>query len=231
MNQDEDKKEHFVPIPSSLLPRTKSPASEHLSNAEVDMSTSVTLHMSTHGQDEPSFSLPCWISDDVNDHIPRISYETLLLVLQGKYEKEFEKQILVDCRFNYEYEGGHIHGAVRYADKHILSTELLGHSINRRTLLIFYCEFSIYRAPLMASHIRSEDRKANKENWPKLSFPDTYILDGGYKAFFVKNPHKCSPQGYVKMSDIRYQDICEHALGRLRSTKTSRRATTPRALD
>jgi M-phase inducer tyrosine phosphatase len=231
MDKHEDKKEHVARMPSSLSPEMKSPASEHLPNAEVDMFTSVTLHMSTHSQNEPKMSLPYWMSDDANDRIPRISYETLLLVLQGKYETVFENQVLVDCRFNYEYEGGHIDGAIRYADKHVLSTQLLGHSIRKRTLLIFYCEFSIYRAPLMASHIRSEDRKANKENWPKLSFPDTYILDGGYKAFFFKHPHKCTPQGYVEMSDTRYQDICEHALGRLRSIKTPRRATTPRILD
>ena len=37
-----------------------------------------------------------------------ISSETLSRVIEGEFENEVEKCIIVDCRYPYEYEGGHI---------------------------------------------------------------------------------------------------------------------------
>lgn len=31
--------------------------------------------------------------------------------------------------------------------------------------------------------LREADRKANKENYPALNYPELYLLEGGYKAF------------------------------------------------
>lgn len=32
--------------------------------------------------------------------------------------------------------------------------------------------------------LRSADRKQNEKHYPELCYPDIYLLDGGYKAFF-----------------------------------------------
>ncbi|KAH3785039.1 hypothetical protein DPMN_163122 [Dreissena polymorpha] len=34
-------------------------------------------------------------------------------------------------------------------------------------------------------HLRSEDRDMNSDVYPHLHFPEVYLLEGGYKAFFL----------------------------------------------
>ena len=38
--------------------------------------------------------------------------------------------------------------------------------------------------------LRETDRKKNGMQFPKLFYPELYLLDGGYKAFFAKYPVK-----------------------------------------
>jgi hypothetical protein len=54
----------------------------------------------------------------------------------------------------------------------------------RRTVLIFHCEFSQKRAPYMYSILRNWDRTQNNEIYPKLFFPDSYVMEGGYYEFW-----------------------------------------------
>ena len=39
-----------------------------------------------------------------------ISHETMSKLLRGEYDHVVEKYIVVDARYPYEYEGGHIRG-------------------------------------------------------------------------------------------------------------------------
>ena len=32
--------------------------------------------------------------------------------------------------------------------------------------------------------LRSQDRELNKDRYPKLNYPEVYLLEGGYKAFY-----------------------------------------------
>ena len=87
----------------------------------------------------------------------RISAETVILVhyyfncklnilLQQRVESR-KKVIVVDCRFTYEYEGGHIKGA-----KNIRTLAQLGNFIetaDQDSLYVFHCEFSQLRGPTM----------------------------------------------------------------------------------
>jgi hypothetical protein len=50
-----------------------------------------------------------------------------------------------------------------------------------KKILIFHCEFSSERAPAMMKHLRKLDRA--KHRYPKLDFPEIYVLKGGYKVF------------------------------------------------
>ncbi|ORX64157.1 hypothetical protein K493DRAFT_10966 [Basidiobolus meristosporus CBS 931.73] len=63
----------------------------------------------------------------------------------------------------------------------------------------------------MAHHLRSLDRELNAVNYPHLSYPELYVLEGGYRGFFahtVGKPH-CVPQNYVEMDDECHKTECK----------------------
>ncbi len=159
-------------------------------------------------QDHHTPKLPCFIPDEEPDSLPRISQDTMVDILNSKYNFEYDRILVVDCRFEYEYNGGHIENAVNFNDKQHLTHELFNNSSSeassRPTLLILHCEYSVHRAPLTAKHIRNHDRNVNAVNYPKLSYPELYILDGGYSKFFASHRSKCYPQNYVEMNDERH---------------------------
>ena len=67
-----------------------------------------------------------------------------------------------------------------------------------------------------AQHIRKADRAANAAMYPKLTFPEIYILDGGYKFFFDMHRTRCFPQKYREMDSKGYEMACEQGLNKLR---------------
>jgi M-phase inducer tyrosine phosphatase len=170
--------------------------------------------------------LPHTVSSDESNNLPRISKETLIEVLDGKYNNLYEKFVVIDCRFEYEYKGGHIDGAVNYNDKEQLSSQLFDIEPTSKALLIFHCEYSAHRAPIMAKFIRSKDRRANAEQYPRLTYPETYILDGGYSSFFKGYQSRCFPQNYVEMDAQEHSRACEMGLGRVKQRSKLGRAHT-----
>ncbi|KAK4216969.1 M-phase inducer phosphatase [Rhypophila decipiens] len=173
--------------------------------------------------------LPHFFPEGQNDSIPRISRETMLEVLDGKYGENYAHKMIIDCRFEYEYEGGHIDGAINYNDKELLATHLFHTPIQGRTLLIFHCEYSAHRAPIMARHIRAQDRAVNAEHYPRLTYPEVYILEGGYSGFFQEHRDRCYPQAYVEMNDASHANTCEREMGRLRNRQPQNRRGLGRA--
>ncbi|CCH42579.1 M-phase inducer phosphatase 1 [Wickerhamomyces ciferrii] len=161
-----------------------------------------------------------------NDLIPRIKVETLCKILDGHYKDSFDEVLIVDCRFQYEYQGGHINGAVNVSSQQELEEKFLNErrksnnfletDNNKNTLIVFHCEFSSYRGPLMASHLRTCDRNKNQDNYPHLDYPDILVLEGGYKSFFDLQSHRCYPQKYVEMNDNNHKNACEVNLTRFR---------------
>lgn len=72
-------------------------------------------------------------------------------------------------------------------------------------VLVLHCEFSSQRGPKMFGHVRSIDRQQN--DYPILSFPQLFILKGGYESFFDDNGELCEPAfGYRPMLDREYRD-------------------------
>ena len=164
--------------------------------------------------DEPK--LPSFVPDDEPDSLPRISQDTMLDVLNGRYQTEYERILIVDCRFEYEYNGGHIENAVNFNDKQHLANQLFTPDASSSTLLIFHCEYSVHRAPLTAKFIRNHDRNVNAACYPNLTYPELYILDGGYSKFFSQNRSRCFPQNYVEMSDQRHEQDCERGMAKVK---------------
>ncbi|SPO19936.1 related to M-phase inducer phosphatase [Ustilago trichophora] len=167
--------------------------------------------------------LPCFNVKD--DGLMRITPQTMTDLLAGKYTNAIMSYQVVDCRFGYEYEGGHIPGAIN------LSTveQVVGHFLKpgqgrhsseplpprsqsgkadkfgnrRKHVLVFHCEFSCKRAPTMALALRQADRGL-AHDYPNCHFPEIYILQGGYCNFFSTYSNLCEPQQYICMDDPRF---------------------------
>ncbi|KAH6869394.1 Rhodanese-like domain-containing protein, partial [Thelonectria olida] len=153
--------------------------------------------------------------------IPRITKETLAAVLNGPANPLSGQIRIIDCRFQHEYDGGHINRALNY-DDHAQLIDWLFRSPGNGAVLIFHCEYSAQRAPIMASRVREHDRRLNADRYPHLTYESIYVLDGGYLDFVASYPACCSPQGYVQMYDERYWTAClGQRLARLKEPLTS----------
>ncbi|CCE62412.1 hypothetical protein TPHA_0C02590 [Tetrapisispora phaffii CBS 4417] len=143
---------------------------------------------------------------NTKDNFPRISPSTLNEIIDNKiYEPHYQSYIIIDTRFSYEFFGGHVKNALNISTKDDIEWELLNESriksnANQKPILvIFHCEFSCFRSPILASHLRNCDRILNFESYPSLLYPDIVILDGGYKSFFDKYSLQCFPCNYISM--------------------------------
>lgn len=90
-------------------------------------------------------------------------------LIAGKYNDKVKRYHIIDCRFEYEYEGGHIDGAIHVKEMGTLDQLLLSASSGvhangnalpqpsrsgelaegEQVVLIFHCEFSAKRAPTL----------------------------------------------------------------------------------
>lgn len=91
--------------------------------------------------------LPCFTVKD--DPLRRINKATLCEVMDGTYENHYDEYLIVDCRFEYEYEGGHIEGAINVNSIDTLEDKFFSEPREKRHLIIFHCEYSAHRAPRM----------------------------------------------------------------------------------
>ena len=187
------------------------------------------LHTISDVEGSPSLQLPHFVPENLADSLPRIDKSVLLDLIHGKYSSQFDQVMIIDCRFEYEYEGGHINGAINFTDKEHLATQLFSPP-KPRTALVLHCEYSAHRAPIMARHVRHSDRSFNADQYPALTYPDLYVLDGGYSSFFAEHRSFCFPQSYVEMNSKGNESACERGLGRVRQrTKLARSHTLPLA--
>lgn len=80
----------------------------------------------------------------------RVSPATLCDLMNNMSLEEFNsKYILVDCRYPYEFGGGHIKGAVNICEQKICDDFFFDEKFNRMRVPIFYCEYSQKRGPTM----------------------------------------------------------------------------------
>lgn len=90
-------------------------------------------------------------------------------LIEGHYSERISRYHIIDCRFGYEYEGGHIDGALNVNSNAAVEDLLLkdgqgvhaqGHELPRPShsgevqevppaIIIFHCEFSNKRAPAL----------------------------------------------------------------------------------
>ncbi|KAJ2879799.1 m-phase inducer phosphatase [Coemansia aciculifera] len=162
---------------------------------------------------QPEFhKLPC--ATAATDSIMRIEAETVSELLTGsRYSDLYDEKIIVDCRFPYEYEGGHIAGAANAPTMEALEKLLLDRPrTDKRVVVVLHCEYSLQRAPSMASHLRRRDREVNMHRYPYLHYPEIYVLKGGYRNFFSFHKTLCEPQSYIEMNDEAHMTDCRQRM-------------------
>uniref|UniRef100_A0A2K6S5N8 M-phase inducer phosphatase n=1 Tax=Saimiri boliviensis boliviensis TaxID=39432 RepID=A0A2K6S5N8_SAIBB len=134
-----------------------------------------------------------------------VNPETVAALLLGKFQGLIEKFYVIDCRYPYEYLGGHIQGALNlYSQEELfnffLKKPIVPLDTQKRIIIVFHCEFSSERGPRMCRSLREEDRSLNQ--YPALYYPELYIL----KEYTVKSGacgeptlELCEPQSYCPM--------------------------------
>jgi len=145
----------------------------------------------------------------------RVDGNTVNQLLCGNFDEKIEKYVIMDCRYDYEYTGGHIQSAIHMSPEQIFDyfrdmPEPVRASVpgKRKLVIIMHCEYSTVRAPACIRLLRHYDRSVNHLrgfNWPLCSFPDIYLLDGGYRKFFDNHKLYCEPQHYVPENAKQHQ--------------------------
>ncbi|KAJ3654056.1 hypothetical protein Zmor_013270 [Zophobas morio] len=155
------------------------------------------------GDFSKTFCLP--LTQGRHQDLKSITPATLARLIRGDYNGNISSFKVIDCRYPYEYDGGHIEGAVNVYTKD-QCMELLNNfntaaneHMKRSNILIFHCEFSSERGPNLYRYLREQDRQINQDVYPSLHYPEVYLLEGGYKDFFEQFANLCVPISYTEM--------------------------------
>ncbi|XP_012266092.2 M-phase inducer phosphatase isoform X2 [Athalia rosae] len=181
------------------------------SETEAHAHIKSAIHRSTTDADlTGDFSKQCVLplAEGQHEDLKSISASTLAALIRGEFNDSVRSYKIVDCRYPYEFEGGHVNGALNLFNKDMIEQELLAplknvpeiHSDNeKRDIIVFHCEFSWERGPNLSRFLRNIDRQRNKEHYPALHYPEVYLLHGGYQQFYLEEQSLCSPCGYRPM--------------------------------
>lgn len=214
------------------------------SESHVSIMKALNKCSNHHGQLTGDFSKPIslpTIEGGKHPDLNAISVDTMADIVRGKFKNTIASFKILDCRYPYEYEGGHIKGAEMWNHPQMVldhldlqkGTPVIPSEDAPRHILIFHCEFSAERGPKAQRLLREHDRKRNKEHYPALHFPETYLLEGGYKAFFEAYPDLCTPHEYVRMLDANFAEELKIHRGKSKSwaaenKQAKSRSTLPR---
>lgn len=207
------------PSPSSIIRPNDWPVTAKTSNIARSQSEpashllikSAITRSTTDADLTGDFSKSCILPLEEGQHedLKSISSETLVSLIRGDFVDNIDSFQIVDCRYPYEYEDGHIKGAFNLYSKDLIEEYLIKPMTEspqiqsdelKRNILIFHCEFSWERGPNLSRYLRNIDRKMNKDCYPALHYPEIYLLHGGYKEFYRNHVDFCTPQGYRPMS-------------------------------
>lgn len=144
------------------------------------------------------FKLNCFEDDPFQKITPRQLKE----LLTDPLSHGFDQIIILDARFDYEYKGGRILGAKNITSRSSLMS-VYNRYINQKVCIVFHCEYSHNRGPTLMRLFRDIDRKQHLHSYPQLSYPDIFLLDGGYKRFYEEASDLCYG-GYVPMRATEY---------------------------
>jgi len=176
------------------------------------------------------FCLP--FIDGRHKDLRSISVDTMRSLLMGEFDDYVSSYKIIDCRYPYEYEGGHIQGAINLYTQDQIIEELVNKKApevpnvdgENRNILIFHCEFSSERGPKLSRFLRNHDRMSSA--YPTLQYPEIYLLHGGYKEFFQNNSDLCDPHSYRPMLDTSFSNEYKHFRAKSKSWTGDGRSST-----
>ena len=131
-----------------------------------------------------------------------ITCSQLATMLTNPIMNKYDRILIVDARYSYEFQGGRISGAVNITSRASM-LNFFNKYKNQNVCVVFHCEFSHNRGPDLLREFRNFDRNVNIKDYPHLCFPHIFLLEGGYKKFHSLYPQLCKG-GYVNMRDKRF---------------------------
>eukprot|EP00166_Cyanidium_caldarium_P003684 ctg_3592.g715 len=143
--------------------------------------------------------------------VERVTPAQVLQWMSGPFPHSRRRLLLVDCRYPYEYEAGHVRGAINaytpeQAYAHLFPDMTAAAADTDAPpspcdTVIFYCEYSSQRAPKMYQAVRSLDRELHLHRYPYLQYPRLLVMEGGYRAAYR--------QFGTALCDGQYRRMCE----------------------
>lgn len=223
-----------VPTPVSPPAQEKQKLFRSSSESQVSIMKALSITANTDEKLTGDLSRPIalpTIESAEHPDLPSITSETMADLINGKHSDKINSFKIIDCRYPYEFEGGHIKGAESWHNPQMVHDHLAKQKIKptipaegqKRDILIFHCEFSQKRGPYAQRMLRSADRTTNYASYPALHFPEMYVLEGGYKVFYQQFPKLCTPEGYVQMVDKNFSEDYKHFRAKCKSWATESR--------
>ena len=102
--------------------------------------------------------------------------------------------MVVDCRYEYEFRGGHIANASNMSSPSQIYKEFFSSKaqiethMKQKTIIVLHCEFSKHRGQKTYNLVRGTDRKMNEKRYPMVCYPELYLLENGYSEFYSHYP-------------------------------------------
>lgn len=169
------------------------------------------------GDHSKPFALP--LIKGRHHDLKSITCDTMASLMRGEFDHKVASFKVIDCRYPYEFEGGHIRGAMNLYNQDLVMEKLVNNKTEeavvldaanepKRHILVFHCEFSSERGPKMSRFLRNYDRNANQ--YPELIYPEVYLLHNGYKEFYESYSELCDPIAYRPMLDPSFNDDLRH---------------------
>jgi rhodanese-related sulfurtransferase len=117
----------------------------------------------------------------------RINADNLVKLMKNCHP--YDKLVIVDCRSQYEWNGGHIQGG-KHCQSRSDFEKLFQDDYTANTCFVFHCEYSQIRGPAARKTFLEIVREHN------VTTPHTYVLDRGYRGFYSKHSELCT-SGYL----------------------------------
>ncbi|KAL7718521.1 protein-tyrosine-phosphatase [Entamoeba marina] len=133
--------------------------------------------------------------------------EVAVITLSQFQKLTYDESIIeiIDCRYPYEYEKGHLKRSLNIWNEMLLMNHFFTPNYNKdKTILIFYCEFSEIRAPSLAKKLRQLDKQQTIGFTPLL-YPNIYVIEGGFANIFQQLPHHCDGE-YISMDNPSFKN-------------------------
>merc|ERR1719180_202716 len=217
------------PPPSNCQERKKRRVEGEISKDSSSLGICLPVFRRSVSETDLSIMKSCQVKEDTPDVLPdgsrlyclpsvshnqhrAITAHTMAEVLEGRYNNQIRSVRVIDCRYKFEFDGGHIRGAENWQhgeDDDFLNGFLpplkppLAKAPASYDAATQNSEEESKRGPDYCTKLRTKDRNVNKDVYPGLHYPEVYLLHKGYKEFWTNHPDLCEG-GYTEMDNPQF---------------------------